>query len=87
MFQNGERETRAPRTNPGKRTKAFDGLLVPGKTSLGVRYHKGVMSGCVFYIMRRAIVIAVILQSGPSIKMYMGLRAGKQLNQEHTYIQ
>jgi hypothetical protein len=28
--------------------------------------------------MGRAIVIAVILQSDPSIKMYMGLRAGKQ---------
>ncbi|KAJ9419217.1 hypothetical protein QL093DRAFT_2356081, partial [Fusarium oxysporum] len=31
------------------------------------------LSRCVFYIMGRAIVIAVILQSGPSIKMYMGL--------------
>jgi hypothetical protein len=45
------------------------------------------LSCCVFYIMGRAIVIAVILQSDPSIKMYMGLRAGKQLNQEHTHIQ
>jgi hypothetical protein len=36
------------------------------------------LSRCVFYIMGRAIVIAVILQSDPSIKMYMGLRAGKQ---------
>jgi hypothetical protein len=39
----------------------------------------------VFYIMGRAIVIAVILQSDPSIKRYLGLRAGKQLNQEYTH--
>jgi hypothetical protein len=42
------------------------------------------VSRCVLYIMGRAIVIAVLLQSDPSIKMYMGLSAGKQLNQEHT---
>jgi hypothetical protein len=34
-----------------------------------------------------AIIIAVILQSDPGIKMYRGPRAGKKLNQEHTHIQ
>lgn len=41
---------------------------------------------CVFYIIGRAIVIAVILQSDPSIKINVGLGAGRQRNQELTHI-
>jgi hypothetical protein len=59
----------------------------PGAVPVGADLLVAKVSRCVLYIMGRAIVIAVILQSDPSIKMYMGLRAGKQLNQEHTHIQ
>ncbi|KAJ0133022.1 Uncharacterized protein HZ326_23913 [Fusarium oxysporum f. sp. albedinis] len=44
------------------------------------------LSRCVFYITGRAIVIAVILQSDPSIKINVGLGAGSQTNQELTHI-
>jgi hypothetical protein len=54
-------------------------VSVRTRASIGPRQMVLELSRCVFYIMGRAIVIAVILQSDPSIKMYMGLRAGKQL--------
>jgi hypothetical protein len=69
-------------------TKIGIGVPLPVLISIvRIRSRTTNLSRCVFYIMGRAIIIAVILQSDPSTKMYMGLRAGKQLNQEYTHIQ